>query len=508
MFGWKRTIQMLLIILALGAILRFYHLGGNSFIADEFLDINSTYGYYQTGEWRAWDFNFGAPSTVNENVARDERAALYKWQVAAVFSVLPPTEGVARSVSALWGVFAVLVVFWSAWIFTRRRDISLIAAFFCAFSVSAIVFSRRLRMYAMFFPLYLAAATALYAAYERVYEGKFQALRDVATRYGLHLPYLVLGLVLLPVTFSVHQMTAHLPLSFGAYLIVQAASSYRKTGSWKNRYGYSVLFGLSALLGMTVLFPKGVQTFTQGLVFFDDHFGYLTHALIDFATPVIGALLIASGVAYLARKTERRSAVWYLTLAYLVPLLMAIFLWRRNVGPQYIFFIQSFGMILAAAGVVGIGEFLRRAMGDHWNWRQMFFLGLGLFILIPNLGYFFEENNTYHETSTGGNPNYRKVFAYFKQERAEGDVLVTRNFRNYYWSGAKVRVFDFGGELSDAKLSLADIQQIEAAHPSGWFIYSGNDEDYISSEVERYAAKYWQRVSNANVRGDIMVYRW
>jgi hypothetical protein len=219
-------------------------------------------------------------------------------------------------------------------------------------------------------------------------------------------------------------------------------------------------------------------------------------------------LLIVSGVAYLARKTEQRSAAWYLALAYLVPLLMAIFLWRRNVGPQYIFFIQSCGMILAAVGVVGIWEFVRRAMEGHWNWRQMLLLGISLVILVPNLGYFFEENNTYHETSTGGNPNYRKVFAYFKQERAENDVLVTRNFRNYYWSGAKVRVFDFGGELSNAKLSLADIQQIEAEYPSGWFIYSGNDEDYISSEVERYAAKHWQRVSNANVRGDITVYRW
>lgn len=69
-------------------------------------------------------------------------------------------------------------------------------------------------------------------------------------------------------------------------------------------------------------------------------------------------------------------------------------------------------------------------------------------------------------------------------------------------------VVDFGGELSDAKLSLADIQKIEAEHSSGWFIYSGNDEDYISSEVEQYVAKNWERVSNANVRGDISVFRF
>lgn len=508
MLDWKRSIQILLIILLLGGVLRFYQLGENSFVADEFLDINSTYGYHQLREWRAWDFNFGAASTVNENAARDERAAPYKLQVAALFNVLPPTEATARTVSALWGVFAILVVFWSAWIFTARRDIGLLAACICAISVSAIIFSRRLRMYAMFFPLYLAAATALYAAFERAYEGKIVMFRRVSERFGMHLPYLVLGIAILPLSLSVHQMTAHLPLSLGAFLLVQAVLAYRATGSWRNRYGYSVALGLIGALGLVLFFPKAIRAFTQELVFFDDHFGYLSHALTDFATPVMGAVLITFGLAYLFRGAAKQSAVWYLALAYLVPLLMAIFLWRRNVGPQYIFFVQSFGMILAAAGIVGVFEFLRRSMNERWNIRLALLSGLGLFLLVPNLSYFLEENNTYHETSTGGNPNYRKVFAYFKKEKVDGDILITRNFRNYYWGGAKATVYDFGGELSKDKLSLAEIKKIEADHSSGWFIYSGNDEDYISSEVEQYVAKNWERVSNANVRGDITVFRF
>lgn len=508
MLDWKRTIQILAAIVVLGATLRFYNLGENSFVADEFLDINSAYGYHQLGEWRAWDFNFGAASTVNENVLRDERAAPYKWQVAALFSFLPPTETTARTVSVLWGLFAILVVFWSAWIFTSRRDISLVAAFICALSVSAIIFSRRLRMYAMFFPLYLAAATALYAAYERVYEGKLQFLKDMGRRYGIHLPYLALAGVLTVLSLSVHQMTAHLPLSFGAYILMQAYLRFQATGEWKNRYGYSALLGIAGVVSALVFFPQTIRAFTQELVFFDDHFGYLSHALADFATPFIGALLIALGLIYLFRESEHRLAARYLALAYLLPLLMAIFLWRRNVGPQYIFFVQSFGMILAASGIVGVYEFIRQSFGDGWNRRLAVLSIVSLFVLIPNLGYFFEENNTYHETSTGGNPNYRKVFAYFKKEKVSGDILITRNFRNYYWNGAGVTVFDFGGELSKSKLSLSDIKNIESEHPSGWLIYSGNDEDYISGEVERYVERNWERVSNANVRGDVTVFRF
>jgi len=45
----KNVILLLIVILALGTFLRFYKLGDNSFVADEFLDINSTYAYTQTG---------------------------------------------------------------------------------------------------------------------------------------------------------------------------------------------------------------------------------------------------------------------------------------------------------------------------------------------------------------------------------------------------------------------------------------------------------------------------
>ncbi len=507
MLSWKQTFQILTLIVLVGTGLRLYGLGENSFVADEFLDINAAYGYHQTGEWRAWDFNFGAPSTSNENMLRDERATAYKWQVAMLFPFLPPTEAVARSISALWGIFAILVVFWSAWIFTRRQDMSLVAALFCALSVSAIIFSRRLRMYAMFFPLYLAAATAFYAAYERPYLGRFHALRSVSIRWGIHPLYLALGASLTLLSLSIHQLSVHLPLSVGVFLLIQAIFQYRETGSWKNKYGLSVMFGIAGMVLLTLLAPKSIQSFMNGLVFFDDHLGYLSHALTDFATPAIGIFLIGFGAWHLWQPETTRTAARYLLLAYVVPLLMAMFLWRRNVGPQYIFFIQSFGLILAAVGVVVAFETVKR-MSMAVTTLRMLLVGLALILIIPNLNYFFEENNTYHETSTGGNPNYRKVFAYFKKEKTSGDVLITRNFRNYYWSGSQTPVYDFGGELSKEKLSMNDIVQILAEHPSGWFIYSGNDEDYIASEVEHYATKHWERVSNSNVRGDITVFRF
>jgi len=57
-------------------------------------------------------------------------------------------------------------------------------------------------------------------------------------------------------------------------------------------------------------------------------------------------------------------------------------------------------------------------------------------------------------------------------------------------------------------LNLPDIQQIVRDNPSGWFIISTNDEVYISNEAMDYVIKNFQKISNLEVRGKILVYRW
>ncbi|EKE20579.1 MAG: hypothetical protein ACD_7C00522G0001, partial [uncultured bacterium] len=53
----KKVLAILVAILVLAGFLRFYNLDEKSFSADEFLGVNTAYGYLKTGEWRRWDFN-------------------------------------------------------------------------------------------------------------------------------------------------------------------------------------------------------------------------------------------------------------------------------------------------------------------------------------------------------------------------------------------------------------------------------------------------------------------
>ena len=502
---WKRTLIILSFILVLGVGMRAYDLGNNSFVADEFLDMNSAYGYFKTGEWKAWDFNHGTPSQVNENDARDERANIYKWQVAQLFHILPPTEATARTVSVLWGFVSMLVVFWSALVLTKRKEIALLAAFLFAVSVAGIIFDRRLRMYAMFTPVYLALATVMYQSLEET--ARMRWCRFVQEKTGLHPRYALLSVVLLIIGLLTHQLSAMVVFSVLAYLVAMVVREYRLNGAWKNKYSLLLALGVAGIAMVSLVAPKFFSSFTSGLMWFDDHYSYIGYVMEDYAHPLLAVFLLGFGAYTIAYRERQPKAAWYLMLSFLIPLAFAIWFFRRNAGPQYIFFAQSFGLILSAAGIYGLWEILRERFSG-WGRKTALAVLLGLVLLVPNFGYFLKENNTYHETSSGGNPNYRKVFDYYRKNRLPDDVLVTRNFRNYYWSGTDTTVYDLGDEINRGKLSREALQAIVDRHPSGWIVLSDNDYDYFSNEAEEMMKRNMERVSHPSVRGPIEVYRW
>ncbi len=507
MFNKKNLYIALVIVILLGAFLRFYKLGNNSFVADEFLDINSTYAYFKTGVWQNWDFNFGKVNTENAFEARDERAWVYKWQVAELFNFLPPTEAVARTMSALWGVLSVLLIYLAGSYFTKKRTIGILSAFLFAVSTSGIEFDRRLRMYAMFLPIYLIFSWLLFHFLEGKYKGKIEFLQRFSEKWSVSPLYIFPALLAGILSLMTHQLTANIAFVVLAYLLFWAIVAWKKEKSNINKY--SLIFGVAVLgfiLG-NILIPKQFSAFSAGLQFFNNHWEYLNITFSDYVSEISAGILLILGIYFIAKKQNLPKESAWLAMSFLVPLLSAIFLWSRNVGGQYIFFIKPFAIMLIASGIYFSAKFFQENLQNYGKKAYLTVIILALLIL-PNWAYFFQSDNAYNQTSNSSNPNYRKIFTYFKKAKIDGDVLITRNFRNYYWSGTEVKVFDFGGELAKEKLSLEDIKKITAENQSGWFIISSNDESYISNDAIEYVVKNFQRVSNTQVRGDVMVYRW
>jgi hypothetical protein len=509
---WKKV---LLVILLLGAFLRFFNLGETSFVADEFLDINASYGYFKTAQWQAWDFNFERPdTTANANVARDERAFAYKWQVAQLFHFLPPTEGTARMISALWGLVTLLLVFQMTVYFTKRKEIGLIAAFLYAISISALVMDRRLRMYAMFVPVFLAFSWMAYRVLEEQYQGKIAWLSTIQKRFGLNLVYLIPAVLLGLLSLHLHLLTVNIAFIILVYALAQAVLLARAQGWHWNKYVCIVVGFIAGIIGLQVFAPKTFQLFVSSFSFPDNHYSYFDIVLKDYSHRVLAILFFGAGMWYMLKdKTPAKeqpsliSAGLWLSLSFLTPLFMAVFMWRRNVGEQYISFAQPFKIIIVAIGIYMIAKFFEKHMSSFG--KRAFIVPMVLMLLIvPNYGYFFESDNSYRQTSQSDSPQYRKVFGYFMKNRATGDILITRFLRNYYVSGAHIHIENLGGEITKDKLTLERLQGIIAQYPHGWVILSDNDNVFVAHDATAFIEKTMEHVSDSQVRGKVSVYRW
>jgi len=506
MLSKKNVILLLVTILLIGTFLRFYKLGDNSFVADEFLDINSTYAYTQTGIWQNWDFNFGEVNKENAFQARDERAWVYKIQVAQLFKILPPTEGVARSISALWGIISILLIFCVARYFSKKDEIGLISAFLFAISISGLIFDRRLRMYAMFFAVFLAFSWYLFRFLEEKYNGKNRILKSLWEKTGFNFIYLIPALILGMISIMTHQLTANIVFIVLIYSIILAIIKFKQK-IYLNKYSFIIILSIIGYFIGAALFPTEMKTYTAGLEFFNDNISYFSKIFTDYSSAILTLIFLAGGIYFLLKKQNLLKESLWLIVSFFGTVLLAVFIWDRNSGDQYIFFVRSFEIIIIASGIYFVADFFKENL-KAWS-KKAFLASIVLALLIlPNYAYFFQQNNVYNQTSSSDSPQYKKIFSYFKKKAGENDVLITRNFRNYYWGGTKTKVYSFGGELSKEKLSLEEIKKITSENSSGWFIISDNDDAYISNDAIDYIIKNLDKVSNSSVRGDVLVYRW
>lgn len=502
----KRIFTILMLIILAGTLLRFYKLGEVSLVADEFLDMNASYGYFKTGDWHAWDFNFSQPAE-RINAPSDERAWIYRWQAAQLFRILPPTESAARAVSAVWGVISLAVIYFVAASLTKKKEIGLLSAALFAVSISGIIMDRHVRMYAMFFPVFLLFSWSVFKFLESEYYGKSELVKKINKRLGLNVTYLLPALALGLLSFHLHQLTGNVAVILLTYIIILAVIKFRSNHLVQNKYSIFLAIIIISFVLVSIFASSLVNYFLGTLTFFTNHPSYTSIVFRDYSNAIIALLFIATGIIYLIKtRLLAKEAIW-LSASFFVPLLMAIFLWKRNVGEQYIFFIQSFEIILIATGIYAAAVFFEDNLKKYG--KKPFYAVIVISLLVlPNYAYFFADNNTYAQTSKSENPNYRSVFSYFKKNKKPGDVLITRDFRNYYWSGEEIKTYDFGGELSKEKFRLADLQKIMSENQTGWFIYSDNDEDYIANETQNYVEKNLEKINAIAVRGSIKVYRW
>src|SRR4030042_6438162 len=274
-------------------------------MTDEFLDYNSSYGYYKTGQWLAWDFNLDQVSH-NLYAQREERAWIYRAQVAQVFHWLPPTEAAARSVSAIWGIISIIVLYFAAAYFTKNKIIGLISAFLFSVSVAGITFDRMLRMYAMFFPVFLLFSWFIFRFFEEAYKGRMLFVKTIQDKLGINVIWLLPAILSGIISWHLHLLTANIGAIFIIYLIIRAIEVFYYKHSIFNKYTAILLSIILLLIGFIALYninPENISIYSSSdiLTFSWSSSRYLFSAVSDYSNAVLAYALIIFGI-YSAKK--------------------------------------------------------------------------------------------------------------------------------------------------------------------------------------------------------------
>ncbi len=521
-------------IILLGAGLRFYNLGSASFDRDEFFELNTSYGYFKTGQWLSWDFNNEKPfEGALQDDTSTERAEVFRWQLAQIYRFAEPTEANTRAVSALWGVISVILIYFVVLSFTGNKYIALIAAFLTAVGESEIIYGRRLRMYAMFFPVYLFFSWMLYKFYEEKYQGKIKFFQTAHQKIGVNLLYFLPAVIAGLVSLNVHFLTVSVISTILAYsflnIIFINMSFPRKRESSKqtlvfsgfriksgmtflkqviNKYSISILIIVSAYVVVSrvpFLYPfykslkKNVELITQSYGYFGDYFS-------DFVFPAAGFILVLAGTWYLAKKINRVKPALFLFASAFAPLGMAIFTWSREPAHRYIYFIQSFGIILAAAGIFGITSLISEKFKKYKKFIAVIILVIFLFLI--DFSYFSKKSEVYWQEKDSYYPNFSPVFSYVDENRKEGDILVTRAYRGFYFRGWNIPVFDTQILPLEKDNCQEVLKEIVGENRNGWIIFPKVDKASMCREGRDYLDENLGRIKISTLPSPVLIYRW
>lgn len=487
----KQAIYVLVGILVLAGFLRLYKLGQQSFIADEYLGVNIAHGYNQSGQWKFWDFNQGK---LTDEVYT--RANVYYWQVAQMTKVLGENEFSGRLVSVGWGMVGIILVFCFSYFLFKKTEISLLAALLMAVSITALTYDRKLRMYAMFGSIYLLLSYWIFQFLESQPADYWRWLKNISQKTQLNWYYFPLVVLAVGLAFKTHLLTVNIFPVMAIYFLVMALIHYRDQKQWLSKYS---IFFLLALLGFVGIFQ--IEVVRAGVDFRVFNFSYLEKVAWDYSNYVLTGSLLIFG-AYSLIKKQQKPGIW-ITVNFLVPLLLAIFVWHRNAGHQYIYFIHSFKYILMAAAIYYSSDFIAKKI-DFLAYKKAFIIITVYFLaVLINMPFFFSADSFYQDYTKWTYPNYKQAYTYYLKHRQSNDLLITRKLTFYYIKDSHSNVLTYA---DGNPLTLAQIQKAQEIYPQIWMI--ATKDSFIKGDAQKYIEDNFELIETSYTNNVIKIWRW
>ncbi len=499
----------LVLIILIGGALRLYKIGVNSFHRDEFFEINASYGYFKTGKWLVWDFNHNKPFDEKFQKAKEwsnERAQSYRLQLAGLYYFAEPTETNTRAISAAWGVISVILIYFIALSFTGNKYIALIAALLAAVGESGILFTRRLRMYAMLFPVYLIFSWTVYKLYESRYDGKFSFFRKIYQKLEINPSYLIPAVLAGLAAYEIHEVATSIIVTIVAYCSIFAVRDFFKK-KFFSKYTLTLAAVLAGYLFASAFFSSAIKLMKESVSFLNRRdYEYIKFYFTDFEFLAVGAALIILGAWFLTVKLKKTKESVFLLASAFAPLAFAVSSWVRDPAHRYIYFIQSFGIILAAVGVWALINLTSEKFPKYKRITAL--VVIILFLATLNHSHIWGKNNFYRKIESAEYVDFTQLFSYIKQNSRPGDVMITRSYRSYYFSDWEMPVYDVK-DLAFEKSDCRELfKKIMAENKSGWIVIPEVDNPSVCKDGKQFLYDELGNIKSKEIPGEVFVYKW
>jgi 4-amino-4-deoxy-L-arabinose transferase-like glycosyltransferase len=526
---------LLFLIVAVGLFVRVINLGEPGFGTDEPLHVYAAKGILETGEPRY-------PSGIIY-----DRGLLFTQAVAFSFKLLGINEFAARFPSVFFGVLSIILVFFIGRKFFGTM-VGLISATFVAFTPFEIAWSRECRMYAMVQFFFLLGFFAFYNGFENL-RGGAQKLSNLSSlkhfwkntaffsNWGLNWKWIILSVISLYISFSLHSLTAIYGASILFYLFLMSLLVLRNKGFRELvKSKYLILFSMLTVAGIVCLYAiPGMFEFIKNHLFFAPAWArgntfnplYYSLFLSSTATFPIGVLLILGSIQVV---THEHKEGFYTLVCVMVPLIILTFIPTYVSASRYIF--NIFPLIILIA-TYSIGTFIKteskmlsELLQRYDMSKHRLFIGGCLLILVFLYISSFWIYHGYHitvdyydEKSLGmTHRNWKEACNYVRNNSSPEDIIITTEplTASYYQCGnVNYYIRNYPEPqpmMNNVKgiLDLASLQDVISRNPRGWIIIDAGrfkDPIYMSRDVREFID---QNLSHYTTEPDktMLVYNW
>ena len=484
------------------AVLAFANLGNPSLWHDELIHVYVGKRILETG----------LPLLLSGRVFTN--GTLFNYLLAGVIAILGDGEAAVRSISA---VFAVVNVFLTYRVLRPLvgGPAAALTALLMAWSPWQLAWARQARFYMLHQTVYLVA---MYAVWRFGEVDRAKLARWGAAAVAAYLVGLLAG-----------PQTVFFLGPIGAYAVCRWLADRRVRSRWTALIAICGVLGIATLLGYYVSLPKAEHDaiFKEALKANVQDGGLIDHDQSDslyyfrFYTNNLGAgFFILTCIGFALLVVRGGAPGLFITLAFVVPLLVLNFGLPNDRRYRFLFFAYPFYVAATAYATVWLAQFVRTWRQAAWRMAlALLAVAFGARLALTQFRLAVDCLNV----AAGGNttlavhhPQWKQPCAYVKAH-ADGAAVVCTTYitARYYvgrvdnWYPSRVIVWEFIESGLDGMKTLDELKAYVAAHPHGYFIaeqrrfsmwpFFKDDVTWVEANMNKI-----QEASNS----DITVYEW